>query len=397
MPFLPHLKLSLLTECDIRTVFHWRYLPSSAKVRPQPSTRASEQSLITVCEAAAAVDCSANITIADSDDASEVRKACTTIEGSLVFKRRLSDNINLDGVETVLGHVTHYGCSLYEDDDCAKVSSLFNISSSTLTTINGSLYFENFSGLNKLSFPNLSLVNGSFDLDRNKNLTHLDITHLTHVGSFHLDGAVALKRLDHDRLEGLTERRGSVVVMDSGNIDSLDSFTEYPITSPQGEQELYLGFIMNRMDNIKNLTFGWANTSMVNIDGENLTITLGGPSTKAMYMEDFSTNADLIRSPDLENLTAMTVTIGDSSWLTKSPLLKVSVWFDNLWSVMVSGSNITTVEIPSEAENWSSPRVWVNTQMTDIREYDDDGTKIWHWPKILDSLTLEGSMNNSFL
>lgn len=92
--------------------------------------------------------------VSNAQDAEQVRNSCTTIGGDLVFGPTLSESINLDGVETVRGSICHSADPHGSDG----VIEPFNISSSTLTQLDGDIDFWFFHGLERLAWPNLERV-----------------------------------------------------------------------------------------------------------------------------------------------------------------------------------------------------------------------------------------------
>jgi hypothetical protein len=304
-----------------------------------------------------------------------------------------SESINLDGVESVLGSIVHDGCDP-EEEKCDQPSSLFNISSSTLKSVNGSIQFRYYSGLENLLLPNLEVVNGSVFLSGLSNLRYLDVTDLAYVGSFSLDAPV-LERLDIDRLQGFTNDDGGVTIWDIGSVDSVDAFFKYPSQVDNPEAAFTTDISIRNQTNLRNVTIAWPNMSGMHIS-HNITVTLGDSSTKAMHIQTLEIPAGFHRNSKLQNLT-----VGRVSVTNTGAFEKLTLPFDELVGVQIEeyspDSKLNTIVLPAEAANWTDPTLQFFVDSLHFREYDDDGTKIWYWPETINRLSLVGNVSTNFL
>ncbi|KAH7116440.1 hypothetical protein EDB81DRAFT_767461 [Dactylonectria macrodidyma] len=75
---------------------------------------------------------------------------------------------------------------------------------------------------------------------------------------------------------------------------------------------------------------------------------------------------------------------------------KLIIPFDNVSTVDISGSGVPTLGLPAEAEHWSNTSLTIYAPSVYIKEYDDDGSKIWYWPEDMYDLTLHGIIPNDF-
>ncbi|KAH6889236.1 hypothetical protein B0T10DRAFT_49069 [Thelonectria olida] len=338
-------------------------------------------------QAAAAVNCQGNITINNAADASKVRKACSTIGGNLII--RDTKSIILDGIETVRGSVVN-GCARL-DDNCDE-ASLFSISSSTLKAVGGDIDLSGIDRLEKLLLPNLTAVDGEFHLRDLGNLTHLDITQLERVGSFFLS-APALEQLDHDGLQSITSPEGRVSISYLGPVESIDSFFKNPIKPIS--QDFDMEISVSDLPQVRNLTIGWTYANFLSVSGTNLTVTFGGPKTESMeiglmFIHGFGEAVSLRRNSELQNLTVEQAFIDDVT------AEGVMLPFDNVTTLGVQSANVTAVKLPAEAENWGNMSMTIDIPSGDLREFDDDDTKIWYWPQEIYYLVLNASFENSF-
>lgn len=354
-------------------------------------------------------DCT-NVTIANAADAEAVRKSCRVIQGDLVFADTLSESINLDGVETVLGGIRH-------DGSCGRISgcpyvSPFTISSSTLTRVNQTMYFWYFPGLEKLILPSLVTVDGGFMLKRLHNLTHLDITGLSYVGWVVLE-TPRLKTLLLDGLKGFTgiEGNGDVGIWDAGEIESVDGFFRNPIdpypyfTPPGSAVESGLGITGSAIPNVREVNIGWTRISTLTISGKNLTVVLGGPSTKSMEigkLELMSGVTDLKRSPGLKNLTLTTFFMENNPNMTH-----LRADFDQVANFTVYAyDSLRALEFPPQAVNWVNLSLHLNhgrsspLNLSSEHTVDASGQrrKTWYWPeRDMREVVIRGNLATDFL
>ena len=352
-------------------------------------------------------DCT-NVTIANAADADAVRKSCPVIQGDLTFVGTISESINLDGVETVLGGILHDGACGRTDDECPHVQP-FTISSSTLTTVNQTINFRYFPGLEKLILPNLTTVNSGLMLKRLHDLTHLDITGLSYVGWVLLE-TTSLKTLLLDGLKGFTGTgsNGYVSLWDAGQVESVDGFFKNPIDPvfyPETSQDSSLSTNAAVIPNVRKITIGWTRIPKLSLSGQNLTVVLGGPSTKSMEIDMFEVGGgvvDLQRSPELKNLTLTTFSMDNNRNMTH---LKAD--FDQVANFAVYGHpSLRTLELPPQAVNWANLSMRLTQDpsgpLNFSSEYTVDASgqkqRTWYWPeKDMREVVVHGNIATDFL
>ncbi|KAH6880727.1 hypothetical protein B0T10DRAFT_463797 [Thelonectria olida] len=345
---------------------------------------------------AAAIDCGKNITIENAANASQVRKACSTIGGDLLLSTAIpeSDDINLDGVEAVLGSIIHNGCFPDEEGCDQTTSSLYDISSSTLRTVSGSIIFRNYDGVGKLLLPSLEVVNGSVFLSGLLNLTHLDVTNLAYTGDFSLNAPV-LEQLDIDGLRGFTDEIAGVIISDVGSIDSVDAFFDHPlqVESPDGNSDIRV--TIRNSTNIRNVTVAWPYISKMMIYNKDIAVTLGGSSTESMHIDSLTIPTGFHRDSKLQNLT-----VGRVEFTETSAVEKITLPFDDLAYAEINDnseeSKLRTIVLPPEAANWTNHQLSLSARSLVFREYDDDNSKIWYWPAKMKRISLEGIISANF-
>ena len=330
------------------------------------------------------------------------------IQGDLTFEEGFSETINLDGIEAVEGTIAHSGCILLRADDCT-VPEPFTISSSTLTTVNGSVHLVSFHGLKSLALPNLTTVQGGAMFQRMNNLTDLDLTQLSYVGSVILE-AERLQTLRIDGLKGFTgdqsgNGNGYVTIWNAGEVESVDGFFKNPIDSMFAEYdpvEFQLSFGANSIPKVRKLTIGWTKVTGVSIAGDDLTVILGGSSTKSMEIETLKLGigvSGLERSSNLENLTATTLLMDSSD------LVELTIPFDRLATFSARNlGKLRTIELPQQATNWAnlSLTTFNCSALNLTSEYAEDSTgekrQTWYWPeKDMRRVDLSGQISNDFL
>ena len=351
--------------------------------------------------------CRENATIANAREADDLRKRCNVLEGDLTLEYGISESINLDSLEEVEGSILHEGCSLfgtqvaYENGWC-EVPPAFEIRSTTLKQVGGSIWFSRFPGLDKVTFPNLDTVNGSISLNGVNNLTYLDLTNLKRIRSFTLH-AERLETFKLDGLESFTEGKGMISsrvhLGDIGMVESVDGLFENPLdpmsqgrwTGEDGQS-----FYGRRMSHVRSLTFGWRRINALKLTGENLTVTLGGPSTESMEIENLEVRdgvAELRRNPQLRNLTIGAFELGFNNSITDLELP-----FDQLSSIAIYGTeSLRSITLPPEAENWNwnGQNQGLTITNTPNLELSPD---TWHWPKSdISRVLIIANISNEFL
>ncbi|KPM36565.1 hypothetical protein AK830_g9983 [Neonectria ditissima] len=358
--------------------------------------------LIEILGVARAVTCQ-NVTISNATEAASIRRGCKIITGNLVFEK-VQEDINLDGVEEIIGHVYH------EDSDCDPYStkaqpcvpppSNFSISSSTLVKVGGYFKFREFAGLTELRLPNLTTVYESMDLQRQHYLQRLDMTKLSAVGDFSLD-AMSLKSLKHESLKSFTQESGQVSLKTS--IESVDSFFTYPIPANETGTDREGHFsVQLTVPNVKHFTLGWPKVNNVNLQTEsNLNITFGTANTTSVKIKEVLLSSDIAfrRHEAVKNLTIKRLSLKGST--TKH--FNVSV--DHLSSLLVMENyDLASIELPPKAVDWKNFDLYVvgcsHLNLTSEYRVTDDGHKerIWYWPQYnMSSVSISGTpISNDF-
>ncbi|KAI5466743.1 hypothetical protein BGZ63DRAFT_6764 [Mariannaea sp. PMI_226] len=344
---------------------------------------------------AIAIDCT-NVTIANANDAADVRKTCTVITGSLGFAKDLSVDINLDGVQEIKGDVTHSGCE-ESWDDCA-IPAPFSISSSTLTRIGGALSFYYFQGLEELSFPSLTEVYGSVSLKRLHQLKTLDITKLARLGYFIIEAA-NLTKLEHEGLRGFTgQNKYGSVAFNAAAITSVDSFFNYPIQANGSAEQSGVTISGDYLPNIKSLNFAWATAPLLWVSGDNINVTLGNSKVSSMEIGSLVLKGNitsLARDSAVKNLTVGTFDMeGDNS------MEALDISFDQLSGLSVSSSdNLQSIKLPSSARAWDNLDLSISfCKSLDLSSEYDGKEQVWYWPeKNMTSISIIGvNITNDF-
>ncbi|KAI0012197.1 hypothetical protein F4779DRAFT_626118 [Xylariaceae sp. FL0662B] len=329
-----------------------------------------------------AVTC-ANVTIANSDDADEVRRDCKVISGDLMFNENVTESINLDGVETVEGRVWYTGCGEFFLH-CA-IPPPFSISSSTLTTINGDFEIWSFNGLQELRFPNLTLVQGHVSIGRIFQLDLVDFTKLARVGSFYLE-AMNVATLRHERLEGFTRAPGGPnnAVFLSADVDSVDSFFSTPNPADRGGEPLSVYISSSGLPNVRDVTIGWSKVEYIDVTADNLGITLGATNTTSMEVDEIYLQGNITRlerGPALKNLT-----VGNFIFEDSIETDELDLFFDQVSTIRVAG-NFKDIRVPPQALHWKDLDLYISfsRDLTLDSQYhtNKDGSReqTWYWPQ----------------
>lgn len=338
--------------------------------------------LFTPVTVLAEVDCTGNITIADGLGAREVRESCTVIEGNVHLKTDVSETINLDGIETIKGSLTHSGCDEWVYGGGCDIPDPFNLTSNTLREINGDIDFWYFNGLDRIDFPELVVVNKTVSLRRLHNVTHIDFEKLKWVGYFSLE-TQSLETLRLEGLEGFLDRgwgHGGVTITDAGSVESVDGFFKNAI-DPMHEERLkgnpYTNMIIDSgaIPNVRSLTFGWTRYPHVAFAGENLTVTLGGADTEEQVIGELELRlgvTEFRRGSAMKNLTVDRLVMQSQAGMEDLVLP-----FDQISDIDLSNvTTLRTLELPEKAEGWnlSSFGIWNCPSLL-------VGDSTWHWPK----------------
>ncbi|EEU35631.1 uncharacterized protein NECHADRAFT_86840 [Fusarium vanettenii 77-13-4] len=347
-------------------------------------------------EAVWAAGC-ANVTIKSQDHADEVRKSCKTIEGYLKFDDYLDESINLDGIEFINGDITYSG-----DPEWGNATEIggpypttlkpITIECSTLKTVNGSIYFWAFEGLSEFLLPKLTRVEEAFTLQRMHYLRKLDITKLTHLGSFNIE-ANHLTELKHEELKGFTGGAWTPGVQFWGvRVSSLDSWFKYPLTAiarESGYDDLTtwapVQLSANRIPNLRSVTVGYANTSKISIATNKTELTLGGPETETMDIGLLQLEGDLTKLTRAPNVKELNV---GRLYFRGSSLKEIDLTiFDKITNLTIyDHGNLQRIRMPPKALDWEDMTIdiEINQNLTLISEYRDPENKkdqFWYWPK----------------
>lgn len=359
-------------------------------------------------------DCT-NVTIANADDAAQVRKNCKTIKGGLEFSARLNETINLDGVETIEGDVLYDGGwdedEADADDSYPAGRTPFTIHSSTLKRIEGTVNFWRFNGLEELRFPNLTKVRDGFGLNRMNYLKLIDITKLTHLGSLSLE-AKFLTTMKHEGFEGFTNTsyNGGSLEFYMAALDSLDSWFRYPLVIRKTVQEFdpesapaSVGIRGYNFPRLKNITIGWKEMDKIWIRGDDIRVQFGGDETESLDVDLIMLRGNITtleRGPVLKNLTAGAL-IYEKSFETNLDLSA----FDELTNLTVRyNDNLEKIRLPPAAVDWEDVNldIYWNRKLNLTSEYRDAENRtnrFWYWPQgDMSSISIsETPIGNDFL
>ncbi|CAG9998288.1 unnamed protein product [Clonostachys byssicola] len=348
--------------------------------------------------AASEINCNGNVTIQNGEDAKNVRENCKTIAGTLLLD--IFETCNLDGLEEVQGDVVH-DCPTKQLglDYCMDASTTFTISSSTLRSINGSLRFYYYRGIEKLDFPKLNKVQ-DISLYTPYNLTHINFSNLEYFETFYLN-TPSLIELQLDKFKEFTSRP-YVNIENTGRLESLDKFFQNPV-NPYNfyHWEASSTFVQLHLLTVRNLTFGWTLMPSLVIEAKSpLTLTLGGPETEEMEFEgtlEIGANVSAInRHENLKNLTV------NSFDLSHNTLTDFDLSFlDQVASVVVyKNPQLRQLRLPSTAQSWKnlSLIIWYNDNLLLSPVKNGSEETIWHWPTgDMSSVRIRANITSDFL
>lgn len=325
-----------------------------------------------------------NVTISSAADAAEVRSDCTIITGTLEFSTDFKETVDLSGVEKIQGDILHSGCK----NDCPALPPLFSISSSTLTTVGGSVELHWFSRLQELRFPNLSVVEGSVFIYSAVQLERLDITKLSRVGRIILRVTPNLASIQHEILKSFTGKEGPGRVDLTGAVESIDSFFNYPIEPVPLENDTRISWVeidSKSLPNVRHINFGWSNLDILDIKGDNLSITLGAVNTTTMNISTITLTGNITKlepGKALTNLTIGTLSIDETGLtdlnITATQLSRLE---------LLDNEELSTITLPSKAFDWEdfalslsgSPKLNFSSE---YRLKDGGGEeRFWFWPR----------------
>ena len=345
-------------------------------------------------------------TIRNAADADALRQACPIIQGNITFDG-VAEDISLDGIQTVLGNITNGFdslCDFHYHPNCT-VYPPFTISSQTLSMIDGNVDFWGFSGLDKLLLPNLTTITHSLSFYRMENITSLDITKLTTLGSLLLD-APNLKTFQLDGLQNFTGVTPEGIGMNfySGGMESLDGLLKNPLTMPTVAQQLQIPGTL--FPNLKEVTIGWPSIDQLSLGGNHLNVTLGGPFTTSMNITTMSLEfgvGQLDRGSQVLNLEVGTLIYG--VFEATNNITRLTLPFERLGRFEVSGDTaLQTLELPSQASNWTGFEISLslcpNLYLNSTYRIDDQGKNVttWYWPRgDISEIALTTNMTTAFL
>lgn len=360
------------------------------------STIAASLTLLLARSALADVDCSSDVNITSADDAKDLRESCTTLNGNLILAEDLAETINLDGLEVINGNVSH--SSSCEDfyEPCV-IPEAFNISSSTLREIDGSVSFWYFHGLQAINLPKLERLQGTLSLARLHNVTILDLTSLKRVGFIILE-TTRLETLLIDGLEGFLDRGwgdGGVEIWDAGQVESVDGFFKNPIDPTMREGlglTTTINLNSNSVPNVRNITVGWTRLKSLTVSGNDISLTLGGSETESMHVESLNLGSGvhtLKRGSAMENLLVDTFTMTAQ----EDGFEVLTLPFDQL-SHLDLGLNhgLKTIEMSELVEQWNDTAIYIRANNNlDLAEAQ------WYWPRSVTDLILSANLTSDFL
>ncbi|KAH6973023.1 hypothetical protein BKA56DRAFT_620389 [Ilyonectria sp. MPI-CAGE-AT-0026] len=338
-----------------------------------------------------AVSCG-NVTISSAADAAEIRSTCTIISGDLDFTYDFNNTINLDGVEEIQGGIYHSGCRAFpETSDCPSPSP-FSISSSTLTTVKGTVSLKFFNGLKELRFPNLTTVEGSITLLHLYDLKRLDITKLSRVGGILLE-APNMTTLEHESLKSFTNNAGSVSLW-AAAVDSVDSFFNYPLEIAEDASDSQSFIDVYELPNLRHINIGWPRVKQVTIKGDNLGVTLGTENTTSIDIGTLSligNITDLDQGDVVTNLTVGQLIVKDNFDMTH-----LNVSFDQLSTLEINQCDgLKTLQVPPKAIDWEDfglhIRSCLNLNLSSEYHINSDGEneKSWYWPNNITLINID--------
>ena len=328
------------------------------------------------------------------------------VQGNITFDG-VAEDISLDGIQTILGNITNGIDSLCDASyrpNCT-VYPPFTISSQTLNMINGNIDFWGFSGLDKLLFPNLTTITQSLSFYRMENITSLDITKLTTLGSLLLD-APNLKTFQLDGLQNFTGVTPEGVGMNfySGGMESLDGLLKNPLTMPAVAQQVQISG--SEFPNLKEVTIGWPSIDHLSLGGNHLNVTLGGPSTTSMNITTMTLElgvGQLQRGAQVQNLEVGTLIYG--LFGETNNITHLTLPFERLSRFEASGDTaLQTLELPALATNWTGFELSVslcpNLYLNSTYRIDGQGNNVttWYWPRgDISEIALTANMTTTFL
>jgi hypothetical protein len=336
-----------------------------------------------------------------------VRQGCRVISGNLTINLTYANDliqlISLDGVESIRASLIGDTCSSDPSSTgqvCPNIVP-YNISSSILTTIQVNVEFGEtwFSGLLNLTLPNPTTVGGIFDINSwTSNIFYLDITSLTTVGSFNLEGnEINNLTFLHNELRNITGCNSQQGQLSVGGLmlDSVDSLFKNPLNVSYAQ--------FWNLPNVNQVTFGLASAGSAFEGGANLTIIFDNPSTSSMKFGNFTLNGgvtNITGSAQLNSLTTGWFTTQNGNFLTRLVLP-----FDDLQTLSIFNEpRIEQVVLPRQAIGYDSFDLLIGLcpllNLTSEYGVLDNGEtgQTWYWPqKNMSSIEIFGNVETPFL
>ncbi|KAH8124760.1 hypothetical protein LI328DRAFT_124850 [Trichoderma asperelloides] len=340
-------------------------------------------------------------TIYSAADADRLRKSCSTVNGTITLQASLSENISLDGVQTITGNLTDQDCVMVSVTGPSPANSSITLLSSTLTTIHGDLSLGCIPALANVSLPNLKTVYGGFDIVDFDNLTYLDITNLESVGYFHTR-IPTLRTMLHNELRNVTGAHGSKrVYVEQTSLASVDSLFQNPLDIGDS----LAGVVLDAwtLKRLTHLNFGFSRAGSLSVGGVgNLSVTLGGTKTTSMKLTNLTFLggvAELARNSNLANLTIDSVFLNGNNNFTD---LLVPV--DSMSNLLVGDEEtLTRLELPPQAVNYTNfsftAQSCRNLNLSSQFATNADGTtrQTWYWPqKDMNDIYVDGNVAMPF-
>ena len=342
----------------------------------------------------------------------DLRENCKTINGDVTFSKDWEGDINLDGVEIITGWLWYFGCCEEHTSSCDVHKDAFNFSSSTLREVRGTVEIECANGLEHLKLPRLQNTT-SFTMEKNKNVTEVDITDLTEARlGVSLANMPSLRRIKnngftHSTYEvyqraiecSETPKLESVGGLFSGSApaDEVLSMTVHTQSNSDG--------IGNGTQKLEDFIVGWPNISNFEIQPM-ANIQLGNNETESMHIDhaiiDMGTSFSL--GSKLEKLTIGSfepAVLNDASEARTYDTIDVPS-ADHLEELEIRieprmNVSVKYFSLPEKAKKWDGLYLSLTMNQTEFRAKDEENKTIWHWPRNLTSVSLEGKFDKSLM
>lgn len=264
--------------------------------------------------------------------------------------------------------------------------------------------------------PALKSVFSDITIDGASELTYVDLTGLEHTQSLVIREAPKLQRTDLGNFKSflsvdLTRIQKRFEVIDSVRLESINSMFKGPLQNePEGarladfgDPDILLGTTPIQLAD--DPAIEWASIGSLQLATENKTLILGGPDTPRMNITVLILRGtDLRRHVATERLIVkksfLIVTGGPTTLTLPFTEIKELSIEDNLpdQSLGQTQQVLNELIVPAAAENWNMSEFYIQRGLTpNLRIFNDQGERIWHWPRRIDRLHLEGNMTEDFL